>query len=187
MSRSLSPPWSHPIRISELSLRNSTPILLEPDADTCQALAVDLGIDGLRKLRFDAVLSPTGTQDWQLKARLGATVVQPCVVTGAPVTTRIDEDVSRLYLADMPEIEVEPGAEIEMPLDDMIDPLPAILDLGLVMAEALALALPLYPRAEGAALEQAQFAAPGVDPMRDEDALPFSGLKALRDKLADKE
>ena len=48
---------------------------------------------------------------------------------------------------------------------------------------ALALALPLYPRAEGADLAQAQFAGPGVTPMTDEDARPFAGLKDLRDKL----
>jgi hypothetical protein len=51
------------------------------------------------------------------------------------------------------------------------------------MAEALALALPDYPRAPDAELEAGQFAAPGVAPMTDDEAKPLAGLAALRDRL----
>jgi hypothetical protein len=51
------------------------------------------------------------------------------------------------------------------------------------MAEALALALPDYPRAPDAEMETGQFAAPGVDPMTDEDAKPLAGLAALRARM----
>ena len=67
---------------------------------------------------------------------LGATVTQACVVTLAPVITRIEETVTRRYLADMPEPE---GEEVEMPEDDSAEPLPVIIDPGAVMIEALAL------------------------------------------------
>jgi uncharacterized metal-binding protein YceD (DUF177 family) len=107
-------------------------------------------------------------------------VVQPCVVTLAPVTTRIEEDVERRFLADPPPM---PEGEVEMPGDESAEPLPDVIDLGAVLAEALALALPDYPRAEGAALEEAQFAAPGTRPMSDDDAKPFAGLAGLRDDL----
>ena len=49
--------------------------------------------------------------------------------------------------------------------------------------EALALALPAYPRANGAALGEAVFAAQGVAPLRDEDLRPFSGLASLAERL----
>lgn len=176
-------PWSHPVALSELSGRKATRLTLEPDTAARAALAADLGIDEIRKLRFAVELSPKGKADWALAAQLGATVVQPCVVSGAPVVTRIDEPVMRLYLADYADPTVEPGGEVEMPEDDTAEPLPAVLDLGAVMAEALALALPLYPRAEGAALSSSNFTAPGADPMSDEDARPFAALKALKDKL----
>jgi hypothetical protein len=53
--------------------------------------------------------------------RLGATVVQPCVATLAPVTTRIETGVTRRYLADWQEPE---GEEAEMPEDDTTEALP---------------------------------------------------------------
>ena len=76
------------------------------------------------------------------------------------------------------------GAEVEMPEDDSIEPLPATLDLGAVMIEALSLALPTFPRAAGAELGQVLATRAGIAPMTDEDAKPFAGLGALRDKLA---
>jgi uncharacterized metal-binding protein YceD (DUF177 family) len=58
-----------------------------------------------------------------------------------------------------------------------------VIDVSAVMAEALALHLPLYPRAGGADLGEAVFTEPGLAPMRDEDAKPFAGLAGLRDTL----
>lgn len=153
---------------------------LAPDATARAALAAEFGLLALRKLRFSGRLVAEGKRDWALHAILGATVVQPCVVTAEPVTTRIDDPVTRRYLADLPEPEAD---EAEIPDDDTLEPLPETLDLAVVMAEALALALPLYPRAPGAALAQARFAPPGVAPLDDEAAKPLAGLAALRDKL----
>jgi uncharacterized metal-binding protein YceD (DUF177 family) len=153
---------------------------LQPDPAARAALAAELGIDAVRKLRFTGALEPEGAGDWRLSARLGATVVQPCVATLAPVTTRIDTDVTRLYLADWQEPE---GEEAEMPEDDTTEALPDRVDLAAVMAEALALALPDYPRASDAEIGTTQFAAPGVTPMTDEDAKPLAGLAALRDRM----
>jgi len=178
-------PWSHPVPVSDLNARKTTRITLEPNAPARAALARDLGLDGLKKLRFAVELTPRGKHDWALAAQLGATVTQPCVISAAPVTTRIDEPVRRFYMAGYAEPEVESGEEVEMPDDDTIEPLPGVIDLGAVMAEALALALPLYPRADGAALAQSSFAEPGVDPLSDEDSKPFAALKALRDKMED--
>lgn len=154
---------------------------LVPDAPARAALAAEFGLLALRKLRFAGSLVAEGKRDWALQATLGATVVQPCVVTAEPVTTRIDDPVTRRFLANMPQPE---GDEAEIPDDDTLEPLPEILDLAMLMAEALALALPLYPRAPGAALAQARFAPPGVTPLDDEAAKPLAGLAALRDKLA---
>jgi uncharacterized metal-binding protein YceD (DUF177 family) len=170
-----------PIRaLARLPRGSETSFELTPDAEVRQTLARELELSALRKLRFAGWLIPEGKHDWRLEAQLGATVVQPCVVTAEPVTTRIDEPVTRRYLANMPEPD---GEEVQMPEDDTLEPLPATLDLSEVMAEALALALPLYPRAGAVELGQAAFAAPGVAPMTDEDAKPLAGLAALRDRL----
>ena len=156
-------------------------VLLEPDAAERADIATELGILGVKKLRFSGALEPRGKADWHLKATLGATVVQACVVTLDPVTSRIDEDVERSYLANPPAL--PEAAEVEMPEDDTAEALPETLDLKAVMVEALSLALPAYPRSDGAVIEGGQVAEPGVAPMSDEDAKPFAGLKDLRDKL----
>jgi uncharacterized metal-binding protein YceD (DUF177 family) len=98
------------------------------------------------------------------------------------VTSVIDETVTRRYLADMPP-PAEMGEEIEMPEDDTAEPLPLEVDLPAVMVEALSLSLPDYPRRDAAELETAQFAAPGVTPLTDEDTKPFASLADLKDKL----
>lgn len=173
----------HLLRLSDLRQRRETAFDLRPDAAACAELAEDLGLVAVRKLRFQGHLIPTGSRDWVLKAHLGASVVQSCVVTLAPVTTRIEEKVSRRYLADM-DLPAT-GGEVEMPEDDTAEPLPDSLDLTGVMGEALALAVPDFPRAPGVELGSAVFAEPGKAPMQDEDTRPFAGLAALRAALDD--
>ncbi len=155
---------------------------LRPDAAERTEIAVRLGAQTVSKLRLEGRILP---QDGghTLRARLGATVVQPCSVTLDPVTTRIDEDVVRRYLPgfDLPDA----GTETEMPEDDSVEPAPDVVDLGLVLEEALALALPAFPRAPGVELGPAVFAAPGVEPMTDEAASPFAVLKARTADRAD--
>ncbi len=172
----------HEIRLADLRPDQTHEFRLEPDAGARAAIASDLGIRAVRKLRLAGRLAPLARRDWRLEATLGATVVQDCVVTLAPVTTRVDEPVERTYLADPPAL--PGGDEIEMPEDDSVEPLPDVLDLGQVMREALALALPPYPHAEGVEPLEASFTEPGTAPMGEDGAKPFAGLAALRDKLA---
>ena len=139
-----------------------------------------LDLLGLRKLSFVGRVEAEGKKDWVLTAKLGATVVQPCVVTLEPVTTRIDVPVTRTFLADWADPEDE---EFEIPEGDETEALGAEIDPTQVMIEALSLALPLYPRKEGAELEQADYTEPGKQAMTDEDAKPFAGLAGLRDAL----
>ncbi len=177
-----SPASSPRLTVSDLPTSRPTRFELAPSDAEMTRIAQELKIDGLRKLRFKGEITAEGKSDWRLVGHLGATVVQPCVVTLAPVTTRIEEKITRRLLAHLPDLESEED-EIEMPEDDSIEQLTSVIDLSLIMQEALALALPMYPRAEDASLSQAQFAEPGTTPMQDEDARPFAGLKALKDKL----
>ena len=173
---------SHRLRLTDQSTKKATRFEIVPDKATLEGLAAEMGLNGLRKVVFKGELVPQGSSDWLLRAHLGATVVQPCVITLAPVTTRLEEDISRLYLANW----VEPDeAEVEMPEDDTSEPLPDTLDLEVVLAEALALALPLYPRADGAELGEAIYTKDGAKPLSDEDVKPFAGLADLKKKLED--
>jgi uncharacterized metal-binding protein YceD (DUF177 family) len=171
------------IRMSDLKHRQPTSVTVEPDAAGRQAVAQDLGIVGVKKLRLTGTLTPLGKRDWQLDATLGATVVQDCIITLAPVTTRIEEPVIRRYLADM----AAPGpGEVEMPEDDTAEALPVDLDLAAVMIEALALALPPYPRAPGAEIGEMTVTEPGAVPLSSDTVKPFASLAALRDSLQTK-
>ena len=153
---------------------------LVPDAKALGELASALDLRGLRKLRFKGTLVPSGAKDLTLDATLGATVVQSCVVTGDPVTTRIEERVLRSFVWGM---EMPTEDEVEMPEDDTAEPMPPEIDLEAIMAEALSLALPPWPRADGVDPVNLTVSQPGVAPMTDEDVKPFAGLRALKDKM----
>lgn len=173
-------PSARHLPLARLPMTGPVPVLIEPTAAELAGLIAEFDLIDLRKVRLSGELRPEGRRDWRLVAELGATAVQPCSVTLAPVTTRLDVPVLRSYRADYaPPTE----AEAEMPEDDSEEPLPAVLDLMAVLAEALALALPEFPRAEGAELGAADFAEPGVAPMRDEDAKPFAGLAELKKRF----
>jgi uncharacterized metal-binding protein YceD (DUF177 family) len=191
------------LRTGALSRRRPTTFLRRPDAAGRRALAATLGVGAIDALDFAGEIHPERGEDLRLEGRLRAVVVQPCVVTLAPVTTRIDVTVTRRYRADWAPPTAE---EVEMPEDDSEEGLPETLDLDAVLAEALALALPEWPRAEGAEFGAAEFgagagagagpgAAPsgaeadrdggGADPAPGEGARrPFAALAALRARLA---
>lgn len=164
----------HIIRLSDPGQRQAARFALAPEAEERAAIAAHLGVPAVRKLRFEGWLRPEGRQDWRLEGDLGATVVQESVVSLAPVTSRIEERVERRYLADLAEPE---AGEAEMPEDDTVEELPQSLDLVEVMLEALALALPPYPRAEGEELGEVVVTEPGAEPLTEERAKPFAALK----------
>ena len=173
-------PVSLPFRTATLSPRKPTRFDLAPDAGVRAAMAKLLGISKVESFRFKGELRPHGRHDYILVAEMQARVVQPCSITLEPVRTELAEAVERQYMADY----VLPASdEAELSADDTAEALPEVLDVGHVALEALALALPLYPRAEGARLDQTVFADPGTTPLTDADLKPFAGLAALKAKL----
>lgn len=172
----------HRFRTGALSHRKPTRFRLTPDTATRVALAESLGLRAIDKLEFHGEITPTSRSDFQLTAQLTAAVTQRCVVTLASVPANLKESVTRRFLADLTDPD---GEEVEMPEDDSAEPLPEEIDLHDILREALALALPLYPRAPGAELGEAVYAAPGTEPLRDQDLRPFAGLAALAMKAKD--
>lgn len=166
-------------RTAGLSARKPTRFAFRPNAAERADIAAELGLIELPALSLLGEVRPQGRSDFVLEAQLEAKAVQPCSVTLAPVPCTLAEPVRRRYEADFHAPETE---EAEM-VDDEVDPLPEILDLREIATEALALALPLYPRAPGAELQDANFAAPGVAPLSDADLKPFAGLQSLAEKL----
>ncbi len=167
---------SMPLATAQLLRRKHTAVTFAPDAAARAVIAAALDLSDLPSFRMAGEVMPAGKHDLALTARITARVVQPCSVTLVPVETRIEEPVMRRYLSDYQQPD---GTEVEMPEDDTADPLTDSIDVAAIAIEALALALPLYPRAPGADLGEAVFAPPGAAPLRDADLRPFAGLAGL--------
>lgn len=174
------------LRVSDLPQNSPTEFDIRPDKGEMARIATELQLLGVRKMRFTGALTALGKSDWQLKANLGVTVIQPCVVTLESVTTRVEAPLERQFLKGMVEPDEE-GEETEMTEDENTEALGNTLDLGLIMLETLALNLPLYPRSDGADHTQSVFTEPGKKAMTDEDVRPFAGLASLRDQLGTKD
>ncbi|NPD16167.1 DUF177 domain-containing protein [Xinfangfangia sp. D13-10-4-6] len=166
-------------RTATLSHRKPTRFRWLPDGPARAALARDLDLPRIDQLSFVGEITPEGRADFRLTASLKAQLTQACSITLAPVPASIDEEVTRRYLADW----VDPEAdEYEIPEDDSQEAIPELLDIAAVACEALSLALPPWPRAEGADLGEAVFAPPGETPLTEDVLKPFAGLAALMKK-----
>ncbi len=170
---------SLPFKVAAIAGRSSTHVRFAPDAAARRAIAATLTLLDLPQMLFDGEIRPSGKRDMVLSGKLTALAIQPCSVTLDPVRTRIDEVVVRQYLADFT---VPDGEEVEIPADETLEPLGEVIDAAEVAIEALALALPLYPRAPGVELGAVVAAAPGVEPLQDVDLKPFAGLANLINK-----
>lgn len=165
------------IAVRDLDPDRGTRFELVPSPRERGEIARFLGLRDLGKLRLVGRLVPSGRDDWRLSARLGASVVQDCVISSEPVKTRIDVTVSRLFRKDLAGHE---ASEAEFDGNDENEPLGVEIDLGHVMTEALALELPEFPRASGAELGEAVFAPPGTKPLLDKDLKPFAAIAVLK-------
>jgi uncharacterized metal-binding protein YceD (DUF177 family) len=168
-------------RTGGLSPRKPTHFRYEPDATERAHLAEGLGLLGLAHLRLEGEIRPLSRDELVLTARLEARADQACVVTLAPVAARVDEEIRRRFVADLG---LPAGDESEMPEDDSVEPMPEVIDLAEVAAEALALALPEYPRAKGAELGVLEHSPPGAAPIAEPERKPFAGLASLAERLA---
>lgn len=170
---------SQSYRSALVSGRKTLRFTFAPDEAARAVIAATLNLIELPEFTFKGELNPIGRADVGLKAEVKALVVQPCSISLAPVRSRIADTTEMRFQHDY----VEPNAEDwEIPAEDS-EPLPESIDVAAIGIEALALALPLYPRARGVEFGEAVFAAPGEKPLTTEDLKPFAGLAGLAAKL----
>lgn len=177
MSQNSQIEFSRPRPTDRLSHSHPTRFDEAPTPAEAEALCRLMGLSGLRKMRIEGEITPLRPDGWELRATLGASVTQSCVVTLEPVRTRIDTE---LLLRFVPAAQIDSGVD-DGDFDETLEPIGEFIDIGLIATEALALALPLYPRKDGAELPPEAV----EDAQQDEDETPkpFAGLAALRDKL----
>ena len=166
--------------IESLYLNQPNPFLLVPRRSAAAAMAADIGAIEIKKLRFEGVVVSTGTSSWQLTGQLGATVIQECVVSLAPVKTRLDVKIVRNFTTE----EAAGTTRSYAPVPELdIEVVARSIDLAAVAREALLLELPIYPKIKGAEAKMSKFPG-GTGPEFHEDGRrPFASLSELRNRL----
>lgn len=117
-----------------------------------------------------------------LRVKLSATVVQSCVITLEPLSTRIEHSFLNLYLPEA-QISAEYEADgLEIVVEDGDEDFPEVLkpegiDVGEATLEQLALVIDPYPRKEGVSLQGARKQGAEVEQEREN---PFAALRSWR-------
>lgn len=152
-------------------------VTIETDAEQREALAERLKVTEVTD--FSARVTATRFRGGiRAQGEVRGTVVQPCVVTGDPVSQTIEEPIDRIFLPGRDAAsEATAGAEVFVNLED--DDLPDYfegdeIDLTDLVLELFALSIDLYPRKPGAELPEGMA---GDDPA---ELSPFAALKALK-------
>ena len=173
------PPFRRPMATARLNREAETPFRIAAEPDELVELARYLDVDRIDRLSMAGFISPAEDGGWRVRGRLVAKLEQPCVVSLAPIPTRHDAEIERLY---MPADRLAPEVEVLVSHDerDAPDPFTDSIDPAELAVESLALMIDPFPRADGAELGRRTFAAPGVAPMTDEASRPFAGLAVLK-------
>ena len=146
--------------------------LVADDAERA-AIAKRLGLQSLERLNAHATLRRESAKV-RAEGRIRASLEQSCIATGEPVPEHVDEAFEIIFLP-------EPGEghrdeEVELASEDCDAAFyeGGAIDLGMAIADTLALSINPYPRSAGAedALREA-----GV--ISESEAGPFAGLAKL--------
>lgn len=155
------PEFSYPVDLATVGAKPVT-IALEPTFDQRAAIAERLALMALDRLTAEITLiREAGGETVQVDGVLEAHLVQPCSRTLEPVPTAIEDRFServRPVPADaaLDEEDLDADALVN---DDFVEPVRGgIIDVGELMVQYLALAIPIHPVAPGAA-----FAGPSVE------------------------
>ena len=131
------------------------------------ALADRFVFTAIASLDVRVEIARVGPDAWDVKGRLQAQIVQPCIVTGDPVPETVDFAIEERYVRAADEDdEIVVGLEDSEPLVD------GCIELGEMVAQSLALAANAWPRTADAPDE---FKAGNV-----EEAHPFASLGSLK-------
>lgn len=177
MSGTDHPPLSRPISVDGLPARGQM-VRVVASAEECEGLAALCGIVAIGKVEAELLLAPWRRTGVKLTGTVSADVVQECVVTLEPVDQKVEERVEITFLPGARPVESGLEIEIDPEADDPPEPLEGgVIDVGVIVAEYVALGLDPYPRKAGVTFEDRI-----EDDGSDDNPRPFAGLKDLTDK-----
>jgi uncharacterized metal-binding protein YceD (DUF177 family) len=144
------PEFSRRVELARLGFHEAVyPISAKPEER--DALARRFGLLSLDRLEAEIRLQRLAGGMVRVNGRLGADVVQACVISLEPVTSVLQQDFAVLY----GRAESRRSVMVDLETDE-IEPFDGdAIDIGEGVAQQLALALDPYPRAPGATLASA--------------------------------
>ncbi len=139
------------VQVADLLTESVNAFLVSIPHKDREQFAARTGAISISKFRFEGEITSSNGGDWLLSGRLGATVVQQCVVSLVEMKTRIDVAVARTFVQEPKRY--EPGPDRKIPEDDTLELLAPEIDLYAIARETLVLELPAYPRISGAKVD----------------------------------
>ena len=172
----MSDSFAHQLRLDQI--RDGTRLDLVADEQERKAVARRLALPSIERLEAHVMLSRAG-EIVRVEGRLVAALEQSCVVTGDPIAAHIDEPFLVQFI---PEPSADPDEEVELGAADCDTVFHdgSVIDLGMAIADTLALSVDPYPRSAGAdaALKEAGL-------LTQEQASPFAVLAGLKKRTED--
>lgn len=174
-------PVSHFVTVSKLPGKGLI-VKAEADDDQRAALAAAHELQQVERFAYNLHLSPWKGRGVRISGDVEAVIVQHCTVTLEPVRTLIDEAIETVFVPEDSRLARPQIVEGELIVSPEGDDVPETfahgrIDVGALAEEFFELAIPLYPRLEGAELPDGIDAA-GV--RAEESENPFAVLSALK-------
>lgn len=178
------PPLSYPVKVGNVSA-NPVTVKMEAAPDELKSLAQLWKVLSVRSLKAEMEISRWKKDGVRIKGRVKAEIEQACVVTLEPVGARIDEAFEQIFVPEGSKLaRIVLSDTAEMVLDPEGPDAPETftgdtIDVGDVVAEAVALAIDPYPRKEGVDFEDHLESDPSQESGRPS---PFAALKDWKKK-----
>jgi uncharacterized metal-binding protein YceD (DUF177 family) len=169
--RAPDPAWSMKVLAGELP-EAGRHFELVADAPTRTALAEQMGLRALSRLRASFDVTRRGRDGLHVMGQVSATVGQNCVVTLDPLESEVAEEIDLVF---MPQGEDDIAKAVHFGPESRDPPEPlenGLVDLGAIAIEFLTLGIDFYPRKPGVAFES--------PPADEPSAHPFAALSALK-------
>jgi uncharacterized metal-binding protein YceD (DUF177 family) len=177
------PEFSRPFDLEGLGQAGQK-VVLEARPEERAALARRFGLLALDALGATLELTQRGGGIVEVAGSLKASVEQRSVVSLEPFRSEVEAEFQQRYVLGDEAAEAE--EEFESGSGDAPELLgDAVIDLGEIVAEELALSLDPYPRRPGENLERSFFGPPGAEPEDEERENPFAALARLKKSAED--
>lgn len=160
MTLPASSPVSLRLRVAGLPAAGA-PVTIVANEEQRAALAREHELLSVESFRAELVAKPFRREGVRVSGRVGATITQRCVVTLEPLESRIDEEVSALFVPEGSSLSHggEAGGELVLEPEGPDAPEPFSgdsLDVGVLAEEFFELGIDPYPRKPGAEIETNQ-------------------------------